>query len=137
MSKHHARCHCGNLDVICVGDPSYVSMCHCDDCQRRTGSTYNVGAWFEKQNITISGDSHVYTRIEHDGIEMSYHFCPVCGSSVFWESPRIQTSMGVAVGCFSEVECYRPTVSFFEERRHSWVEVPNKINRYMRGVQSK
>ena len=34
-----ATCRCGRVQAVCVGDPVRVSVCHCLDCQRRSGST--------------------------------------------------------------------------------------------------
>jgi hypothetical protein len=33
-----AQCHCGALKVITSGEPVQVYLCHCQSCQRRTGS---------------------------------------------------------------------------------------------------
>src|SRR5215471_7461464 len=39
-----ARCRCGALHAEVSGDPIRVIVCHCDECQRRTGSVFGVGA---------------------------------------------------------------------------------------------
>src|SRR3546814_5793244 len=35
--ERDASCHCGKLILRCRGEPAKVSLCHCMDCQRRTG----------------------------------------------------------------------------------------------------
>ena len=131
--SHQARCHCGNLEIVCEGEPEYIVMCHCEDCQRRTSSAFNLGAWFNKTNVEISGASTVYQRVEHDGVESRYHFCPNCGSSMYWDMPQNEVAMAVAVGAFADPEFPEPTVSFYEQQRHSWVKVPESISRYVGG----
>src|SRR4249920_1131001 len=37
------------------GDPAVVSMCHCEQCQRRTGSPFGVGACFKQDRVQVSG----------------------------------------------------------------------------------
>jgi len=39
-----AHCCCGALLVQVSADPDAVGVCHCGECQRRTGSVFSVGA---------------------------------------------------------------------------------------------
>jgi hypothetical protein len=137
MKTHKAACHCGKLEVICRSEPTFVAICHCEDCQRRTGSPYHTGSWFKKDTTEIHGESSVYTLLEHDGVEMSYHFCPNCGSNVFWETPAMTGALGVAVGCFADPQFPKPTVSFYDNQRYDWVTVPEGLNTFSEGGQSK
>ena len=104
MSQHHAKCHCGQVEIICNGEPNFVVMCHCEDCQRRTSSAFNLGAWFDKSKVDINGLTKTYSRIEHDGIETTYHFCPDCGSSLYWDMRENTEMLAVAVGAFADPE---------------------------------
>ena len=38
------QCHCGFVTYEAEIDPEDVSICHCTDCQRLTGSPYRVTA---------------------------------------------------------------------------------------------
>ena len=42
-----AHCSCGALRVEVSADPDAVGVCHCGECQRRTGSVFGVGAFFQ------------------------------------------------------------------------------------------
>ena len=126
-----ARCHCGKLEVTCTGEPNVIVMCHCEDCQRRTSSAFNLGAWFDKDKVKICGTTKAYTRVEHDGIDTTYHFCPDCGTSMYWDMPLNKEIMAVAVGAFADPQFPHPTVSFYENQRHTWVAVPEAIGRYI------
>ena len=37
MTTRHAACSYGQLHLTIEGEPSRISMCHCLECQRRTG----------------------------------------------------------------------------------------------------
>lgn len=39
-----ASCNCGQLSLSVSGDPIRVSVCHCNACQKRTGSAFGVQA---------------------------------------------------------------------------------------------
>lgn len=52
-----ARCGCGALRAICVGAPVRVSVCHCLDCKRRTGSAFSWNARFRSARVRVEGDA--------------------------------------------------------------------------------
>jgi len=51
MATRRAACSCGNVQVICDGDPVRISMCHCLECQRQTGAVFGNQAWFSREQI--------------------------------------------------------------------------------------
>ena len=97
-----ARCDCGQLAVSCAGEPASVSLCHCLACQRRTGSTYGIAAFFARDRVNISGQGRRYTRSSDSGFEVTFHFCGDCGSRVYWEPQRKPEMIAVAVGAFAD-----------------------------------
>ena len=118
-----AACSCGQLHLTCEGEPVRVSMCHCLECQRRTGGVFGNQARFEKQQIReISGRSVTFVRTSDSGGLVTFRFCPVCGSTVYWEAESFPGLVAVAVGAFADPAFTAPTYSVFERRRHHWVE---------------
>jgi len=79
-----------------------VSLCHCLECQRRTGSTFGIGAYFSRDAIQTEGNFRSYRHKSDGGLAVQFHFCPVCGSSVFWEPKRKPDTVAVAVGSFGD-----------------------------------
>src|SRR6185437_7138735 len=121
MPERTATCACGKLIVTCSGDPTRISVCHCLDCQRRTGSTYVIGAFFARNDVEANGSFRTFRRDSDSGSAVSFHFCPDCGSTVFWEPEQRPDMVAVAVGAFADPAFPAPSQSAFNERRHSWV----------------
>ena len=71
-----ATCSCGQLTVRCAGDPISVSLCHCLACQKRTGSTYGIAAFFARDQVHASGEERSYTRPSDYGFDVTFRFCP-------------------------------------------------------------
>ena len=117
-----ATCHCGQFTVVATGDPLRVTICHCEECQRRTGSAFNLGAVFESSNIRLEGEYATYHRQGELGLDVEFHFCPTCGSNVHWLYDGIDV---VAVGCFADPDFPRPTVSLYGRSRHHWLSAPD------------
>jgi len=120
----NATCACGQLRVTCRGEPRLVSLCHCLDCQKRTGSTYGIAAFFTRDQVTAEGRTSTYTRPSDSGFDVTFRFCPTCGSSVYWEPARMPELIAVAAGAFADPSFPVPTQSVWNERRHPWVRLP-------------
>ena len=101
MPARLATCVCGQLTASCAGDPTQVSLCHCIACQRRTGSTYGVAAFFLRENVIVAGDAKAYTGSSDSGYPVTFYFCPDCGSTVYWRPARKPKMVAVAVGAFA------------------------------------
>lgn len=116
-----ARCACGALRALCRGEPVKVSLCHCTACQRRTGSAFGIAAFFPRAAVVAEGESRTFERPSDSGFPVRFHFCPTCGSSVFWEARRMPDLLAVAVGAFGDPDFPAPQQAVHRESRHRWL----------------
>jgi hypothetical protein len=121
-----AQCCCGSLKAEASGEPVVVSLCNCIECQRRTGSPFGVGAYYEAAQVHLSGVSTIYER-SVESRTLSFHFCPRCGSTVYWEAANHPGRYGIAVGAFADPSFAKPTRSVFERSRHDWLSFSEDI----------
>ena len=119
--KRKASCSCGQLSITAEGDPVKISACHCQACQRRTGSAFGVAVFFDREKVAASGASNGYTRTGDSGRSIEFRFCLACGSTVFWMPEFRENLVAVAFGCFEEPSSLVPTQSVYEESRMRWV----------------
>ena len=61
MITRRAACNCGQLNLTIEGEPARISMCHCLECQRRTGAVISNQARFAREQITFAGQSTAWT----------------------------------------------------------------------------
>jgi hypothetical protein len=122
--ERRASCSCGQLAVVVRVDPVRISACHCLECQRRTGSVLGVQARFPRNETRIHGESSVFTRNADSGDDISFHFCPRCGSTVYYTLEKLPDTVGIPVGAFADPNFPEPKVSIYEASRHPWVELP-------------
>lgn len=131
MQNHRvATCACGNLKAECAGEPDRIAACNCTECQRRTGSVFGVGAYYQKSQVTLMGEYKRYTRSSDAGRWLNIFFCPTCGTSVAWESQVYPDIMGVAVGCFADKHFGKPIRVVFTEHKHDWVQFPADVQQF-------
>jgi len=100
-------------------------MCHCLACQRRTGSAFGIQARFPATHVRIEGRSNEFTRTSDEGDGAgTFRFCPECGATVYYTISSFPDFIAVPIGAFADPTFPAPTVSVWEERRHSWLELP-------------
>ena len=103
-------------------------MCHCLDCQRRTGSAFSVAVFYERDRVRVdSGTSVVFERGSSSGYPVRFHFCGDCGSNVYWEPARLPDLIGVALGAFADPSFARPEQSVWTKDKHTWLDLPEDM----------
>jgi hypothetical protein len=119
-----------------------VCACHCDFCQKRTGSVFAVQAYFaEDQCVEINGETKVYNGLEVDGVASTagpnqtpyHHFCTTCGSTVYWtvEGSLLEGRLiGIAVGNFVDPDFPIPTHEYQTRLRHHWVSPVSSADQF-------
>jgi hypothetical protein len=100
-----------------------ISVCHCLACQRRTGSAFGLQARFPAENVRIEGESREWVRATASGIPTRYHFCPHCGSTVWYQGRPHAEAVAIPVGAFADPAFPAPGFSAWERRKHAWVTV--------------
>jgi hypothetical protein len=121
------------LRITVEGEPVLVFACHCDFCQKRTGSTFGVQCYFsDSQCVAVEGESRVYNGLKADGVgtttghSIDYHFCVTCGSTLYWtfdeRSDAPEASLiGIAVGNFVDPDFPAPERELYARLRHCWM----------------
>jgi hypothetical protein len=126
-----ARCCCGSLRAEALADPVVILACHCLECQRRTGAPFQVGGYFLKEHVRTEGPSKVYVREGQEGRKVRLHFCPDCGTTVYWDFDMRPDWIAVAVGTFADPLLPQPTISIWEATRHPWVEFGQELEHFL------
>jgi hypothetical protein len=105
----HGRCHCGSIQYEADVDPATVSICHCTDCQRLTGSAWRVSVPAPAASFSLTGTPKTYLKTTADsGTPRVHAFCPECGAPVYATSVGTPASYTLRVGCLDEREALAP-----------------------------
>jgi hypothetical protein len=127
-------CGCGHVRYRVEGEPIFVNNCHCHLCQRQTGSTSVVNAFFESERVTLlegaltdhmvaagSGGSHVIRR------------CAQCGTAIWSHYPRLGAlGTGLRVGTLDDPGAWQPDAVIFTESKMPWVALPEGVPAFER-----
>lgn len=122
-------CLCGAVRFRANNDPVRASVCHCKNCQRRTGSAFGIGAYFKEADIEIRGELKTYEyRSDETGRWLKMQFCPSCGNTVTWTAEVFAGMRALAGGAFDDP-------NWLQISRHGWTRSKQKWMVYPPGVE--
>ena len=127
-----ARCQCGGFRMTVTGEPVMVNMCHCTECQRRSGVPLTVNAYFSEADVKIDGEYKTYSRAGTSGGKLHNYFCPSCGATVGWRADLRPGLIGIATGSFNDKSFPQPAASIWEDSMYEWVSLPQGVTRFPR-----
>ena len=129
MNTRTASCRCGQLKVTVAGEPVRVSVCHCLNCKKRSGSAFAVQARWPAEQVTIEGQSKTFVMVADSGNPGTFHFCPDCGSDVYYViDGKFDGLVAIPLGAFDDPFFGKPGYSVWEHRKHEWVEVTGEVD---------
>jgi hypothetical protein len=119
-----ATCWCGQAQAVCEGEPARVSVCHCLNCQQRSGSAFAAQARFPVERVAVSGALHDYTRVGESGQRATFRFCPECASTLVYTTEAEPDLIAVPIGNFADPTAFGPPLySVYEGRKLAWVAI--------------
>lgn len=123
MTIRTASCRCGQAIATCEGEPVRVSVCHCLECQKRSGSAFGAQARWPNSAVTLSGETRVWERIADSGRRARYRFCAECGSTIAYTNEGYPGLTAVPIGAFADPDFPAPLYSIYEHRSQAWVAI--------------
>ena len=124
MIARTASCRCGQLTASVSGEPVRVSVCHCLNCKKRSGSAFAAQVRFPDDRVMIEGQSKSHRMTADSGNTATFHFCPDCGSDVYYVNDgKFDGLVAIPLGAFDDPYAFAPAFSVWEKRKHHWVEI--------------
>lgn len=123
-SKLSGRCLCGNVTYDCDGDPALTAICHCEDCQRQTGTSFSVVVGVQSDALRIDGDSlSTYKTVgEETGNERERKFCSSCGSPIVTVAADMPGLVFIKAGTLDDRSWLEPQMEVWCNSAQPWLE---------------
>ncbi|KAL5001078.1 Mss4-like protein [Aspergillus recurvatus] len=125
-------CLCGAVQYSRYGNPLSSVVCHCNSCQRFSGSAFIANCWYTEQNLKITrGHDSIQTYHEQgttSGQTMKRSFCKTCGSSLFQQTAELQKQnvISVASGTMDDRSDCQPCLEVWCVNRRGWVALEHQ-----------
>ena len=113
------QCHCGAVSYEMPAETSHRAICHCSDCRRHAGAPMVAWGLVGKESLKIDGQTREYASSENG----RRHFCPQCGTSLFYTNDQIfPGKVDVQVATLDDPNEIAPEVQVQAAERIEWVE---------------
>ena len=127
MSERRASCRCGALTASATGTPTRISVCHCLDCQKRSGSAFSAQVRFASGDVTVTGRSQTWRTTGASGRWAEFDRCVTCGDTVAYRIEIFPGVTAIPLGAFDDPHAFTPAHSVWEDRRHDWVTITGPV----------
>ncbi|THY48094.1 hypothetical protein D6C99_05572 [Aureobasidium pullulans] len=97
---YNGSCHCGSVKIQLEAESVTKAICHCLDCQKRTGSAFSVNIITSREHFSITqGKTKTWSYMSDSGKDYIVNFCGNCGSTLFGEPTRLPDVVSIKAGC--------------------------------------
>ena len=123
-------CLCGRVRYTINAEPVHSGICHCQHCQRYTGSTFEPFMIFPRNAVRLEGALTPFGLLSDRGGMVFYQFCPNCGSGVINASEADTGIVVVLAGTLDDPSPFNPTVELFCSRVQAWLRLEGQRRRF-------
>jgi len=114
-----------------------TALCHCDDCQRSSGSAFSINVGVRASDLQVEGELQTYETIGTDTHERRQRrFCPKCGSQVLTVVAETPGLVVLKAGTLDDRSWLSPRTEVWRQSAQSWTQRRQARARLGRGVPS-
>ena len=122
-------CGCGEISYTISGKPKTMVQCHCEDCQKATGTGHISLGFFAQDDVQINGEAKGYTVETDSGNQSTRYFCPNCGSRLYGLNTGRPGLITFALGTMDDHSWFSPNAVVYTKHRNEWditrTDIPN------------
>ena len=118
--KVSGSCHCGSIRYTAQVDPEQVTICHCTDCQRLSGSAYRASVPAARETFVLEGTPKTYIKTADSGTRRKHAFCPECGAPVYSSAVTDPPAYSLRIGCLDQRSQLPPKRQIWCKSSLSW-----------------
>jgi hypothetical protein len=120
-------CACGEVRYRLTSEPLFTHCCHCQRCQRQTGSAFVINLLIEADRVELLvGEPQPIDVPRDDGDMQRIWRCPSCQVALYsqYTSPMVRFVRG---GTLDEPRGIEPDVHIFTKSKVDWVALPDSV----------
>jgi hypothetical protein len=115
----NGQCHCGAVRYEMPAETRHSAVCHCSDCRRHAGAPLVAWGLVAKDELKVEGETKAYASSEH----ARRHFCPECGTSLFYTNEQIFPGMvDVQTATLDDPDEIAPNMQVQAAERLGWMQ---------------
>lgn len=134
MSEITGSCLCGSIKYSYEAEPLMTAICHCENCQRQTGTAFSIIVGIPEESLTFQQKETLAEYLDHgeSGGAVRRHFCKKCGSPIL---SLVESAPGVTfikAGTLDDKTSLKPTTHVWCDTAQPWIEIDDGMTLYAR-----
>jgi hypothetical protein len=125
-------CLCGDIRYRASGEPVVMSICHCRQCQKQTGSAFVEVVAVPQEAFSVEGTLNTFTNAGDSGRKKHSKFCPRCGTAVVIEAEGFPGMALIMGGTLDDPSWLKPGLALFCDSAQPWLSVNHEMKRFPR-----
>jgi hypothetical protein len=130
MARIEGGCLCGRVRYSADVEPAFVSVCHCADCQKFSGSAFATVVGVPGPALHVSGTLKTFTKAGGTGKLIHRRFCPECGSGIVDEADALPGIAMVYAGTLDDRSWVKPRSQIYCDSAQPWVQLGGEMKRF-------
>jgi hypothetical protein len=123
------RCACSAVEIRIEGEPVAVRQCWCRQCQKLAAGGPTLSAIFRTIDITLTGIIASNSRSAASGNELTWSFCPACGTQIHGASSARPDMRAVRLGVLDD-HGLEPTVAIWTDEAPAGTVIDPKMEQF-------
>jgi hypothetical protein len=122
----HGGCQCGSVRYRIDGAPLNLTVCHCTECQRQSGSAFGMSLAIPVESFhLVSGKLKSFTVICDSGRAKTCSFCDDCGTRIHHQTNK--AALSVKAGTLDDTSVLVPSTNYWTKSKQPWVILPQGV----------
>jgi hypothetical protein len=118
-------CLCGEIRYALTEDPLTLYACHCTDCQRHTGTAFQLSMVVRRASLEVlRGQPSRFSVEKPDGGQRRGVFCARCASRLWGEPAALPNVASLRAGTLDDTSWFEPVGHIWTRSAQRWVEIP-------------
>ena len=130
MTSYFGSCLCGTVSFEVNGNFDSFYLCHCQHCQKDTGSSYAANLFSYSAKLLWRSGLDAVTSFTLSGTRHTKSFCKLCGSAL--PGSHVEGMIVVPAGCLDTEISVTPTAQIFLSRKVAWSEDLESVPQFER-----
>jgi hypothetical protein len=116
-------CQCNEIRYRIVGEPVWLTVCHCNECKRQSGAAFGMSLRMHAADVElISGEAKRWTRLSDSASLVICHFCGTCGTRL-WHEPAGSGYLHIKPGTLDDPSQLAPRFEAWTKRKAPWLAI--------------
>jgi len=121
----HGGCLCGAIRYALGAAPLLAYVCHCHDCQTRSGAAFTLTLVIRTADLAVTGTVESAPRPMRSGRDIEHAYCPSCRVPLFSRASAAPDYMSLRAGTLDDAHWVLPIAQVFVESAIPWAVIPH------------